>query len=378
MQSDVAEAGDEGPTEPAFVLDAATLDATAFPGPPISGGATGTSALFSGTTTLAGATLLVWPDGGGASTLRSAPGTLAGAFLSATVDDLEPGVVYHYAWVSGSVQEAGAHGAVGRLKSPPPAGTSPVVRIGATACTKLTFKPFTALSVMAAQGELDLFCHLGDMSYNDSATTLEEYREEWLETLTESGYRALLPVATTLITWDDHEVANGEWSDLPPAQREAGIQAFFEALPVRRRENGALWNSYRWGDTVEVFVLDCRSERKPDTRLGPDAEFISTAQLEWLEGALEASPCRFKLIMTSLPIGRFPDIWPKPDVWMGYEAQRTRLLGHIAARRPGPSSSRATTTSGRCTRSTRQGHTRACGRSWRGPAPRLRTRSSGP
>ena len=135
------------------------------------------------------------------------------------------------------------------------------------------------------------------------------------------------------ITWDDHEVDN-DWNPetLAAPQIAAAFQTFFDHAPyLRAPESHRIWRSARWGTTVELFVLDCRSERKPSTRNDANAQYLSPAQLAWLERGLAASPCRFKLIMSSVPITNMPNVWDlyKVDRWEAYPAQRTRILQYI-------------------------------------------------
>jgi alkaline phosphatase D len=128
---------------------------------------------------------------------------------------------------------------------------------------------------------------------------------------------------SVLATWDDHEVDNNfdpETRDLTNPK-----QVFFESLPLRRVDGAPdrIWRSARWGLTAEIFVLDCRGERRPSAD-----EYLSRAQMDWLKAGLMSSPCTFKLIMNSVPIADFP--FPsEDDRWEGYPAQRTEILSFI-------------------------------------------------
>ena len=85
------------------------------------------------------------------------------------------------------------------------------------------------------------------------------------------------------------------------------------------------------GDSVEFFVLDCRSERQEETREGAEAIYISRAQMDWLKSALADSPCHFKAILTSVPITAWPELLSVviDDRWEGYRSQREELLDWI-------------------------------------------------
>ena len=112
----------------------------------------------------------------------------------------------------------------------------------------------------------------------------------------------------------------------------AGTDAYFEHMAFRRIEEAPdrVWRAHRWGSTLELFMLDSRSERLPSTRQTPLAQYISPAQMDWLKEGLSASPCTFKLIVSSVPITNFPDvIVTENDRWEGYPLQREEILGHI-------------------------------------------------
>ena len=57
-----------------------------------------------------------------------------------------------------------------------------------------------------------------------------------------------------------------------------------------------MWRSFRWGRTLELFVLDTRGERRPSTRHTPHAEYLSPAQFAWLTDGLARSDAAFKFV----------------------------------------------------------------------------------
>ncbi|MFZ4735004.1 MAG: alkaline phosphatase D family protein [Bradymonadia bacterium] len=300
------------------------VDAVAFPLGVQAGSAEAAQALFWTYTQAPRVTLRVWPADlppGGPPVFEQALDPVDG-FVKVLAVGLSAGAWHRYAFFDDA---AGTRSLDGRLRAALPEGARAVVRIGATACTAIGRAPFTPLPRLAER-ELDALCHLGDMSYNDGSVTREEYRADWARMLSNAEYRALLPTTGSYITWDDHEIADGaDLEDLPDAQVATAKAAFFENLPVLRREGDRFWASYRWGATVEFFVLDVRHERT-------DAEIMSEAQLTWLLGALDASPCHFKVILTSVPIANLPPLWAaNAESWMRFTAQRDRLLDHLVA-----------------------------------------------
>lgn len=259
-------------------------------------------------------------DPGGVTTTRAVP---KGLHPMVEITGLAPATRYRYAFVT-----AGGEREEGRFRTAPAAGTSPVIRLGATSCTKQGYD-LGILSRAAERDDLDAFLFLGDTIYADSARDLEAYRAEWFEGLTSPDQQRLRASTGIVATWDDHEVANNWGGDnLPKGRIDAARQAFFEHMPVRQSNGaGRLWRSLRFGDTCEVFALDCRSERSGD-------DYMSDAQLSWFEAALLASPARFKVIMSSVPIARYAVPFFSPfadDRWEGFPRSRDRVLQHIAS-----------------------------------------------
>jgi alkaline phosphatase D len=299
---------------------------------------TGDSILFWTHVTTTGAVeLCVWPesDGSRPERLRAfAVRPSAGGFVHERVTGLTSGTRYRYAFFDrGRTRRS----RIGRVRTPPAEGHDEPLRIGSLACTNFAYLPYPTAELLARE-PLDVFVHAGDMSYNDGARTLEEYREKWRSTLGSAGYRALLASTGSYFTWDDHEVTNDfdaeELALSSPEFFAAAREAFFESLAKRPNPSGGLWQSFRWGSTAELFVLDCRGERRPSTLATARPIFVSDAQLEWLREGLAASRAHFKIIVTSVPIGRLSDeLWASPfERWEGYAAQREELLSFIDAR----------------------------------------------
>ncbi|MFO0749412.1 MAG: alkaline phosphatase D family protein [Myxococcota bacterium] len=213
-------------------------------------------------------------------------------------------------------------------------GAARRLRFGASSCTNAALYPWPTLA-RAAELELDFYLLLGDTTYCDGAVTLDEYRRKWQFTRESAEYRALFASCGVYATWDDHEVTN-DWDPetVDPTQLAVALQAFEEHVPIGLRSpDGSvrIWRSQRWGDTLELFVLDCRSERRPSTAHTPAAQYVSRAQLDWLEQGLAASTARWKVIVNSVPIAHMPDYFQQEkDRWDKYEVQRDELLAFIA------------------------------------------------
>jgi alkaline phosphatase D len=128
------------------------------------------------------------------------------------------------------------------------------------------------------------------------AATLPTYRNRYAQYRLDPDLQRLHAEVPSLVTWDDHEVANdyaGKWSErfddpeLFLMRRAAAYQAFYEHMPVRpilSLPNGPIMrvcDRFTFGDLIEVSLIDGRQYRsrpacyappgKGDTHLETDA-----------------------------------------------------------------------------------------------------------
>jgi phosphodiesterase/alkaline phosphatase D-like protein len=219
-------------------------------------------------------------------------------FVRAVVNGLRPNREHLYAFLVGGRRPTGA-ASWGACRPPPRRRARPDhLR------RHLVLQPVKpALPGAPARGlahDLDFFIHCGDHIYadhGDNATTSRQYRAKYARTGRPRGCARCTARPGMYLTWDDHEVLNN-WNPetIAAGRLAAARQAFFEHRATRR--NAAvperLWRSFRWGRTAEVFVLDCRSERRPSTRSADPARastYLSRAQMDWLK----AGPARVAL-----------------------------------------------------------------------------------
>ena len=201
-----------------------------------------------------------------------------------------------------------------------------VMTFGATSCLGGNF-PFPNLQFAAAES-FDFFCLLGDTVYADHAYTLEGYHSYYWEVFEQDGMKELTASTSLIATWDDHEVANNwSWDTPGIAERfEMASTAFRAWLPQREGPEGTgVWRKLAYGQVLDVFVLDCRGERK-------DGLYISPEQLEWLKASLLESTARFKIMLNSVPITDLINLFSdaqSEDRWQGYPVQREELLAHL-------------------------------------------------
>jgi len=253
---------------------------------------------------------------------------LVDGFAKITASGLGPGW-YEYVFTT----DDGRRSPVGRFRTAHGSDDQRPLKIGALVCTKLEHAPFDAVR-MTLDESPDVLCHLGDFVYADGSVSLQDYRNIWQQTFDEGNYRDHLGRAGLYYTWDDHEFMNNldpvVLAAEHPEQLAAAKQAALESIATDQTPE-RIWGSHRWGKTAEFFVVDSRSERIPSTRDGPQATYLSEAQLSWLSEGLVASPAHFKVVLSSVPFARLGNLWAAGggDRWQGYEAQRQRLLDRL-------------------------------------------------
>lgn len=154
------------------------------------------------------------------------------------------------------------------------------------------------------------------------AETLDEFRGQWKYNMMDDHVRALNAVCPTFFQWDDHEVVNN-WSaskDLSddgryteksvPLLQARAARAFHEMTPIRYTpaEPGRVYRKIGYGPLLDVFFLDLRSYRGPNTAsmqetLTDEARILGDAQMQWLKRALAGSRATWKVIACDMPIG---------------------------------------------------------------------------
>lgn len=260
-------------------------------------------------------------------------------FVHFDAGGLEPGTRYEYVFYEKIDDKKEARSPVGHFCTPiGPDELKPVV-FGGTSCTfqhdqriHLTNRN---LRRAARRSDLHFFVHAGDQLYcdapkTDPALTLSGYRKKYKHAFTRPGMKRLHEAFGMYTTWDDHEVFNG-WIgphdtakshklnptvEKPENRKKLekimrwGVRSFYEHQPIRKnnRTDRRLWRSFRWGQTLEIFILDSRAERNLDA---DKYRYMSKAQEDWLIEGLQKSEAAFKFILNSRPIGYFHGR-PKP------------------------------------------------------------------
>jgi alkaline phosphatase D len=155
------------------------------------------------------------------------------------------------------------------------------------------------------------------------AETLDEFRGRYRYNLIDDHVRRFNAEVPQIWQWDDHEVTNN-WSDSKdlsadtryteknvPLLTARGTRAFLDYAPLRpfdARESQRVYRRFSYGPLLDVFVIDMRSYRGPNTdnlqpAPGADTEFLGREQLDWLKRGLEGSRALWKVIAADMPVG---------------------------------------------------------------------------
>lgn len=223
----------------------------------------------------------------------------------------------------------------------------------------------------------DFFLHSGDTIYADGpiassvttengrlwtnlvtpevskvAETLDEYRGRYRYNLLDENVRRFNAEVPQIWQWDDHEITNNgsPSKDLSgdnrytvksvPLLTARGTRAFLDYAPMRpfdARESERVYRKFSHGPLLDVFVLDMRSYRGPNSanlqaQAGDDTAFLGREQLDWLKRELAASRATWKVIAADMPVGlQVPD---------GKDAAGNARWEAIANGDPGPARGR--------------------------------------
>jgi alkaline phosphatase D len=154
------------------------------------------------------------------------------------------------------------------------------------------------------------------------AETIDEFRGNFAYHLLDEQARRFHAAVPMIAQWDDHEVVNNwfpglqlDYDNRDPVKSASLLaarakQAMFESVPLRRSadEAGRVYRRFSFGPLLDVFVVDLRSYRGPNTpnrqtSSGGPATMMGLEQMGWLKAALRSSSATWKVIASDMPIG---------------------------------------------------------------------------
>jgi alkaline phosphatase D len=199
------------------------------------------------------------------------------------------------------------------------------------------------------------------------AETLDEFRGRYRYNLLDENVRRFNAEVPQIWQWDDHEVSNN-WSDAKDLSADGryternlpllvarATRAFLEYAAMRPfsvHDSQRVYRSYSYGPLIELFVLDMRSYRGPNsanlqTASSSQTVFLGREQLSWLKTRLAESRAVWKVVAADMPIGlnigdgrtaegvaRWEAVANgDPGAAKGRELEFADLLGHLRRRR---------------------------------------------
>jgi len=151
------------------------------------------------------------------------------------------------------------------------------------------------------------------------AETLDEFRGAYRYNLLDENVRRFSAQVAQIWQWDDHEVMNN-WSPSKDIRedsryREKDVQvlvqrarqAFLEYAPLSPAAR-SIYRKIAYGPLLDVFVLDMRSFRGPNTwnrqeAVSAETAYLGSTQMEWLKRDLRASKAVWKVMAADMPLG---------------------------------------------------------------------------
>ena len=279
---------------------------------------------------------------------------------------LEAGGDYYYGF-----EAEGERSPIGRTKTLPAEGVSRV-RFAFASCANYPQGFFNGYAHLARRDDLDAVLHLGDYLYEyghaeygdgtalgripaplGETVSLADYRWRHASYKADPDLQAAHARHPWITVWDDHETANnshatgaenhtpgteGDWQE----RMLAGIRAYYEWMPIRELPTG-LFRTFRFGDLVDLVMLDTRLQRDEQPERGDDATandpsrtLLGDDQTGWLLDALSRSAqdgVRWRVVgqqvvVSPILLGEYGF---NPDAWDGYRANRREVFDHLVA-----------------------------------------------
>lgn len=261
------------------------------------------------------------------------------------LEGLQPGTIYAWRVLTGDGREA-----EGRLKTAPLPEDPSAVRllVGGDLGGQGWCRPTDGYAIFDAMSErdADLAILNGDMIYadndcppqapdgssnvqaaaghpvdirtvdwTDAVATRSALDDWWAYHRADPKLQAFLEQVPVIVQWDDHEAVN-DWGGWPAWSTGEAERAGFPTLIAQARAALLAWNPIdpearpgpihrriRWGQHLEVFVLDNRSFRSENAQAdGPGKTMLGAEQLAWLLAALHDSDATWRVISTSVPL----------------------------------------------------------------------------
>ena len=271
------------------------------------------------------------------------------------VTGLSPATTYFYRFSA-----EGEESPIGRTKTLPE-GAVDRARFAVISCSSFAHGYFHTYKAISEVDDLDAVLHLGDYIYEygngeygdvrdydppHEIVTLEDYRKRYALYRKDPDLQAAHQRHPFITVWDDHEFTNNAWSGGAENHTEGeegtwtervaiAAQVYSEWMPIRTGEDPLkIWRSFKYGDLIDLFMLDTRMWGRDEQALGADDPAISDPtrtllgedQEAWLFDGLEGSTAAWKLVGQQVMMAVLPlDALTNTDQWDGYTPARQRF-----------------------------------------------------
>lgn len=278
---------------------------------------------------------------------------------------LQPNTTYYYQF-----EAMGSKSPIGRTKTAAANGNE-AVKLAVVSCSNYEAGYYNAFARIAERDDLNAVIHLGDYiyeyepdGYSDKSldrkhlpakeiTSLSDYRTRYAQYRLDKDFQKVHQMHPFITIWDDHEVANNVYKEGAQnhqaedgdfmTRKEAAKQAYFEWLPVRDNATKDIYRSIRFGDQVDLIMLDERLAGRtyPVDSVG-QAEFkdasrtmLGAKQLDWFKKELKNSKATWKIIGNQVifsPLDVSGLGFSDPvnlDAWDGYPYERQQISQYL-------------------------------------------------
>ncbi|KAL2911417.1 hypothetical protein HK105_209114 [Polyrhizophydium stewartii] len=238
------------------------------------------------------------------------------------------------------------------------------LRMAVVSCANMVDGFFNAYVNISRRPEIDVVVHLGDYIYeyadggfgsgkaidrmpvpNKALQTLDDYRTRHAQYKLDPDLQAAHQAHPWIVVWDDHEFADNidsreKWHDLTLA----GMQAYFEYLPIRQERLGdgyKIYRTFQFGNLLDLVMVDTRIIGRDETdvrdsgRLNdPKRSIMGPEQEAWFETQLSESQLRGaawrfvgnQVVFSPIKVLGVP---VSVDSWDGYPANRQRVISYL-------------------------------------------------
>ena len=236
---------------------------------------------------------------------------------------LTPKTTYHYALeINGRVDTTHS----GHFRTFGDGPFSFRVALGACALTGSNHPVFTTIR----QTQPDLFLHMGDLHYEDIATTNPQPFRRAYRTVHGAKRQAALYRSTALAyIWDDHDYGPDNSSRRAPGQ-DAAQRVYREYVPhyelARAESAQPIYQAFTMG-RIRFLLTDLRSARTPNDAPDSVKTMMGAEQKAWFKRQLAAANDRYPVVawVSSVP-------WISEggnDRWGGFAEERRELATYI-------------------------------------------------